>query len=157
MVIKKTPDIQTTIMTENPIIVTQGFNASVDKVWTAITNKSQMIKWFFETIPDFEPIVGFETSFNVHTPDNKYYLHLWRVTEVIPKQKLVYNWKYGGYMGNSFVVWELRANGNKTDLHFSHHGLSNFPQDNPDFTRESCIKGWTFFINKRLKEFLEKE
>lgn len=142
-------------MTDNPIVITQEFNASIDKVWTAITNKDQMIKWFFEMIPDFEPIVGFETSFNLHHNGNDY-LHLWKVIEVIPKQKIVYSWKYGGHMGDSFVVWELTANSNKTFLNFSHHGQNSFPQDNPDFTRESCVQGWTFFIHERLKEYLNK-
>lgn len=144
-------------MEDNPIIITQVLNTSVDKVWSAITNREQMIQWYFEMIPAFEPVVGFETSFNVHTPDNKDYLHLWKVTEVIPKRKIVYTWKYGGYTGDSFVVWELTADGNnKTILHFSHYGQSSFSQENSDFARESCVKGWMFFIHERLKAFLEK-
>ena len=144
-------------MTDNPIVITQEFNTTVDRVWTAITNRDEMIQWYFEMIPAFEPTVGFETSFNVRTPDNKDYLHLWKVTEVMPKQKIVYSWKYGGYSGDSFAVWKLKANADKIMLHFSHHGISTFPQDNPDFERESCVKGWTYFIHERLKTYLEKQ
>lgn len=142
--------------TVDPIVITQEFNVPVNRVWDAITNKEEMIKWYFEMIPAFEPVVGFETSFNVITPENKNYLHVWKVTEVIPMKKIVYNWKYKGYTGDSFVVWELTSNNNKTILNFSCHGANSFPQDNPDFTRESCTNGWIYFINQRLKEFLEK-
>ncbi|MDH6358158.1 SRPBCC domain-containing protein [Parabacteroides sp. PF5-9] len=140
-------------MRDNPIVITQEFKASVDRVWTAITDKDQMTKWFFEMIPDFEPRVGFETSFKIHFEGNDY-LHVWQVLEVIPTQKLVYSWKYGGYPGSSFVVWELTTNEDQTILHFSHHGQESFPQENPAFTRESCLQGWVFFINERLKEYL---
>ncbi|ANH80485.1 hypothetical protein A8C56_05305 [Niabella ginsenosidivorans] len=141
--------------TDDPISITQELNAPVNKVWSAITSRAEMIQWYFEMIPAFEPIVGFETSFNVHTPDNKDYLHLWKVTEVIPQRRIVYNWKYKGSPGSSFVVWELTASDNKTILEFSHHGQSSFPKDNPDFARESCVKGWEYFISQRLKKFLE--
>lgn len=142
-------------MTDNPIIIKQEFNATIDNVWKAITDKNQMIIWYFENIPDFKPTVGFETSFNIHH-HGKDYVHLWKVTDVIPMVKIVYSWKYEGYTGDSFVVWDLTSNDNKTILRLSHHGQSSFPQDNPDFTRESCAQGWIYFIQERLKEFLDK-
>jgi len=50
---------------EEPIIVEQTFNTSVDTVWNALTEIDQMRKWYFESIPSFKPEVGFETQFNV--------------------------------------------------------------------------------------------
>ena len=141
-------------MTDSPISIKQEINASIDKVWKAITDKNQMIKWYFENIPDFKPTVGFETRFNIHH-NGKDYLHIWKVTDVIPIQKIVYNWKYEGYTGDSFVIWELNTEDNKTILKFSHHGQSSFPQDNPDFKRENCTQGWIYFIQERLKHFLD--
>jgi len=32
----------------------------------------------------------------------------------------------------------------------------SFPLDIPEFKRESCVEGWTYFIKKRLKEYLDK-
>ncbi len=61
---------------DDPIIVEQFFNRSIESVWKAITEVEQMRQWFFENIPEFK--------------------------------------------------------------------------------RESCIEGWTYFIKKRLKEFLEE-
>ena len=40
-------------MTTDPIIVTQSYAASMDDVWTAITDPNQMKKWFFATIETF--------------------------------------------------------------------------------------------------------
>jgi uncharacterized protein YndB with AHSA1/START domain len=137
-----------------PIIVEQTYHTSVDKVWSAITDPEQMRKWFFPTMNAFEAKVGFETQFNVQSHENAY-LHIWRVTEVQPRSKIIYNWKYGGYSGNSYVIWELAVENNLTRLKLTHEGIETFPQHIPDFTRESCIAGWRFFLSQRLKEFLE--
>jgi uncharacterized protein YndB with AHSA1/START domain len=47
------------------------------------------------------------------------YLHLWKVKEVVPRRKLVYEWRYGGIPGSSMVTWELAggAPGRKADAH----------------------------------------
>jgi uncharacterized protein YndB with AHSA1/START domain len=84
-----------------PVIVEQRFNNSIEEVWNAITHIDQMTQWFFENVPAFEAQVGFETSFNVHA-NGRDYLHLWKITEVIPKKKIVYSWKYKDY---SEMVW----------------------------------------------------
>jgi len=143
------------VMQNEPIIVEQTYNASLNRVWKAITDSSQMRQWFFENIASFKAEVGFETQFNVQ-PHEKNYLHIWKVTEVLIEKKIVYNWKYGGYPGNSFVIWELSSEDNLTKRRLTHQGQDSFPQDNPDFKRERCIEGWKYFICKRLKEFLGK-
>ena len=35
--------------------------------------------------------------------------------------------------------------------------VESFPQDIPEFSRMSCLGGWTYFINQSLKEYLEKK
>ena len=62
---------------EDPIIVEQTFNTSVDSVWNAITVIDQMRQWYFENIPSFEPEIGFETQFNVKSQERNF-LHKWR-------------------------------------------------------------------------------
>lgn len=141
-------------MKNEPIIVEQTFNASVAKVWTAITDRDQMRKWFFENIDSFRAEVGFETQFNVQAND-KNYLHLWKIKEVEKQKKLIYNWKYEGYSGNSYVMWELWPENNLTKLKLTHEVTETFPQDNPDFKREAGVEGWKYFICHRLKDFLE--
>lgn len=69
-----------------PVIVEQLFNKSIIEVWSAITEAEQMRQWFFENIPAFEAKEGFEISFNVQA-NGRDYLHLWKITEVIPQKK----------------------------------------------------------------------
>ena len=140
---------------EEPIIIEQTFNTSIDAVWKTITDIDQMRKWYFENIPSFKPEVGFETRFNVQTQDRDF-MHLWKVTEVVPLKKLAYNWKYESISGDSFVNFELFEENKMTKLILTHQVLEDFPDDIPEFKRESGVEGWTFFINKSLKEFLEK-
>jgi len=135
-----------------PIIVQQTFNASKEEVWKVITEADLMRHWFFETMESFKPEVGFETSFNVHVED-KDFVHLWKITEVEHEKKIVYNWRYDGYPGDSFVTWELTSENNQTTLTLTHVGQENFPQHIPEFSRESCEGGWNYFICGQLKEF----
>ena len=141
---------------EDPIIVEQTYNASIDTVWNALTEIDQMRQWYFKNIPSFEPEVGFETQFNVQSEDRNF-LHMWKVTEVVPLQKIKYNWKYENYPGDSYVVLELFKQGNATKLRLTHEVHESFPDDIPEFKRESGVKGWTFFIKQSLKEFLSKD
>jgi uncharacterized protein YndB with AHSA1/START domain len=141
---------------DEPIIVEQNFNTSVDVVWNAITKVDQMRQWYFDNILSFKPEVGFETHFNVESQDRSF-LHLWKVTGVVPLKKISYNWRYENYPGDSFVVFELFKENNSTKLRLTHRVTESFPEDIPEFKRESGIAGWTYFIKESLKEFLEKE
>ena len=139
---------------DEPIIVEQTFNASIDALWKAITEIGQMRRWYFENIPSFKPEAGFETQFNVRS-QGRNFLHMWKVTEVVPQKMIKYNWKYKDYPGDSFVIWEIFKEGDLTKLKLTVQIEDSFPGDIPEFTRESCMEGWDFFIRKRLKEFLE--
>lgn len=139
---------------DEPIVVEQTFDASIDAVWKAITEIDRMRQWYFENIPSFKPEVGFETQFNVQSQDRNF-PHMWKVTEVVPGKMITYNWKYDNYPGDSFVTFELFEQDNLTKLRLTVTILEDFPEDIPEFRRESCIGGWTYFIKERLKEFLE--
>lgn len=140
----------------NPVIVEQIYKASITKVWNAITEEYQMKKWYFDTMVSFKPVVDFETEFNVLS-NGKDYLHIWKIIEVIPEKKITYSWKFGGYPGQSLVSFEISKENNLTILKLTEVGIESFPQDNPDFKRDSRIDGWTYFIKKRLKEYLERD
>jgi uncharacterized protein YndB with AHSA1/START domain len=81
---------------------------------------------------------------------------MWRVTDVVPQKLISYAWKYEGYPGDSVVMFELSEQDNSTKLRLTHRVLEDFPEDIPEFERESGMEGWTFIIKKRLKEFLER-
>jgi len=141
-------------MQHEPLTLERTFNAPVDKVWKALTDKDNMKQWYFD-IPEFKPEVGFEFQFEGGPPE-KCYLHRCRVTEVIPGRKLTYSWRYEGYAGNSFVTFELFPEGDKTRLKLTHTGLDTFPADVPDLARENFARGWTQIIGTSLKEFAEQ-
>jgi uncharacterized protein YndB with AHSA1/START domain len=138
----------------SPFIIEQAFNASTDRVWRAITDKEQMKQWYFD-LKEFKPEVGFEFQFEGGT-EEKSYLHLCKVTEVIPQKKLTYSWRYDGYEGISYVTFELFPEGDKTKLKLTHAGLETFPASNKDFAKENFVAGWTDIIGKNLGQYLEK-
>ena len=140
---------------EEPIVVEQQFNRSVSDLWNAITNIDEMRQWYFENIPEFEARVGFCTQFSVEAGD-RIFPHVWEVTEAEPQHKLVYNWKYDGYAGDSFVIFELSGDGQSSHLRVTSRIVEDFPDDIPEFNRESGVGGWTYFIKDSLKAYLDE-
>ncbi|MCZ6836165.1 MAG: SRPBCC domain-containing protein [Planctomycetota bacterium] len=139
-----------------PIVVEQTFNAPIATVWKSITDLDQMRQWYFETIEEFKPQVGFESRFTVSCEDREF-IHVWTITDVVPEQRIAYGWRYEGITGNSTLVWELSDTPEGTKLTLTHTVLESFPQDDPMFSRESGQAGWDFFIHERLKAFLEPQ
>lgn len=135
------------------VIVKQNFEVSTEVLWKAVTQKNQLIEWFFENIPEFEARVGFKTQFLIENEGRKF-THLWEIAEVIPNQKIVYNWKYAEYEGEGLVFFELLENEKGCSLKVTNKWIEEFPQDIPEFSRESCLGGWQYFISGRLKEYL---
>ena len=126
---------------KTPVIIEQTFHASIDKVWAAITQVNKMRQWFFNNIDSFVSEVGFKTQFNVKS-GTRDFLPLWELTEIIPGQKIVYNWRYGGYPGDSFVTIELFEQIDGVKLRLTHQGVESFPAGIREFTRQSCMEGW---------------
>ena len=141
-------------MTNEPFVIERVFNAPPEKVWKAITDKNAMKQWYFD-IAKFEPRVGFEFQF-VGGSEEKSYVHLCKITEVIVGKKLTYSWQYKDIEGLSFVTFELFNEGGKTRLRLTHEGLETFKTDNPDFDKKSFVAGWTDIIGTSLKDFVEK-
>jgi len=138
-----------------PFVIERIFNAPVAKVWKAISNNDDMKKWYFN-IAEFKPVAGFEFTFTGGS-DDKQYIHLCKVTEVIKEKKLSYSWSYDGYEGYSVVTFELFAEGEKTKLKLTHEGLESFPENNKDFAPESFAGGWAYILDKSLKKYVEEQ
>jgi uncharacterized protein YndB with AHSA1/START domain len=136
-----------------PIVKEVELNAPVSKVWKALTDRNQMKKWYFDIV-QFKPEPGFEFQFEGGT-EEKSYLHLCRIIEVVPESKLSYSWRYNGYPGNSVVTFELFPDGNRTRLKLTHEGIETFGTENPDFAKKNFEAGWSEIIGKSIKEFVE--
>jgi uncharacterized protein YndB with AHSA1/START domain len=141
-------------MKNEPVVIERIYNAPVKAVWEAITDKDKMKEWYF-TLEKFKPEVGFEFRFTGGSKE-KQYLHICRITEVIPSKKLTHTWQYDGYPGESLVTFELFEDAGKAKLRLTHAGLETFPVLK-DFARESFAQGWTYIIGKSLLEYLEKK
>lgn len=142
-------------VSDEPIVVEQSFHNSIEEVWSAITELKPMREWFFDNIEEFEPKIGFKTNFAVLSGERTF-THLWEITKVVPLQKITFRWRYKEYPGDSFVKFELNDKEGSTILRVSTEVIADFPDDIPEFKRESGVQGWNYFIAKQLKAYLEK-
>jgi uncharacterized protein YndB with AHSA1/START domain len=132
-------------MKNEPFVIERTYNAPIEKVWKAITDRDQMEKWYFN-IRKFKPEVGFVFEFEGGNEDRRY-LHRCQIT---------HSWQYVGHPGNSFVTWELFADGDKTTLKLTHAGLETFDANNSDFDASNFVMGWTELLGTSLKNHVEK-
>ena len=140
--------------TEEPIVLKTKLNAPVSKVWGAITQIELMTQWYFEDIPDFQPEIGFTTKFSVQNGDRTF-THCWEVVDVVPEKLISYAWHYEEYEGDSNVSFELTEKEGFTHIKVVHKATKDFDADIPEFERENGLMGWDYFINDRLKAFVE--
>lgn len=138
---------------KEPVIIERVFNAPANQVWKAITEKSEMDKWYFN-LAEFRPAVGFEFQFEGGN-EHRIYLHLCKITEVTAGRKLCYSWQYHGIEGLTYVCFELFPEGSQTRLRLTHSGFETFPKDNPDLDRKNFVEGWTAIIGTSLANYFE--
>lgn len=109
------------------------YDATVEEVWSALTDPDQLARWFFrQTI---EPRVGGATVF--HWGDNR---SEGTVLEYEPPKTLAYEW--GGEDGQPWRVrWQLTPDGDGTMLVFQHFL--------PDAVRDgSLAPGWHWHLDR---------
>jgi len=139
------------------IVVERNYHAPIKTVWEAITDVEKMRRWYFPSLDEFAPEPGFETRFDVGH-DDKLFVHIWKVKEVEPLKKISYEWKFGGYPGDSVVLWELFPDGEGTRIILTHTGVETFRGDlHPYLAAGNFVTGWTDFIGIRLRDFVEEE
>jgi uncharacterized protein YndB with AHSA1/START domain len=142
-------------MAQEPLVIERTLPVPSNRVWRAITDVDQMKQWYFD-VPAFRPEVGTAFTFVGTDPEGNNWVHLCKVTEVVPQQKLSHTWKYEGHEGNSMVTWELFPEGAGTRVKLTHAGLETFPPLK-SFARENFAGGWTEIIGTMLPRFLEKQ
>ena len=141
--------------TSQPYTIERTYNASLSKVWKAITDKDEMKHWYFD-LAEFKAEVGFKFQFTGTGNDGTDYVHLCEIKESVFEKKLSYTWRYEGYQGDSLVTFELFKEGDNTRLKLTHEGIETFPQNSTDFAKESFAAGWTHITGVSLKNHLEK-
>ncbi len=132
------------------------YHTSPEKLWNAITAKEEMKLWYFDP-EEFKPEVGFEFRFWGGT-ENRQYLHICKITEVISGQKLCHTWSYDGIPDLTNLCFEIvPINDETTKLKLSHSGFETFPTDNPDLDPKNFDKGWEYILGNSLKNYLENK
>ena len=140
-------------MKQQAFTLERTFDAPIHILWEALTNKAEMKKWYFD-LAEFKAELNFEFQFTGGHEDGIQYVHLCKVTEVIPDTKITYSWRYDGYPGISYVTFELFAKGEQTQLILTHAGLESFDQANPDFAAKNFAEGWNQIINSSLLNYI---
>ena len=140
-------------MKSGTLVIEKIFNSPVERVWHALTDRDQLKEWYFD-IEDFKPELGFEFQF-VGGRDGVLYLHLCRITEVIPYKKISYSWSYMGFKGTSTVSFELFPENGGTRLRLTHEGLESLPMFDPNFLNGYYVPDWEGIVGNSLAAFLE--
>jgi uncharacterized protein YndB with AHSA1/START domain len=133
--------------------IERTYNAPVERVWKAITDKDEMKQWYFD-LKEFKAEPGFRFEFD-GGDGQKIFHHICVVTEVVVNRKLAYTWRYDGQEGDSLVTFELFAEGARTRVKLTHDGLESFPPL-AEFARNNFVEGWTDIIGNLLKAYLER-
>lgn len=142
-------------VSEPPVIVEQDLPVSAEELWKWLTERDKMVQWFFDNIPEFRPEPGFKTEFSVSTGEREF-PHLWEVREAIPNRKLTLDWRYRNYPGRGLVTFEILPADLGCRLKLTNTVLEDFPDEIPEFRRESCVGGWEYFLKQRLPAVLNR-
>lgn len=140
--------------TDEAIVVEQTFAISKKRLWQALTDPAEMKKWFFDVMPDFKAEVGFETRFDISN-EGRLFPHIWKVVSVVNMESIGVNWTFGGYPGSSLVTFALTEEGEKTKLTLTATVQEDFPDDIPEFKRESAVGGWNYFVKEALPKYFK--
>lgn len=143
------------VVKKDMVVIDENLDAPIDKVWKALTDTDEMDRWYF-IMDDFQLEVGSTFTFYSGGEETKY-LHICKILEIKPEEKLSYSWRYEDLEGESVVSFYLYKHEEVTHLKLTHEGLDSFPQDKPDFTVESFRKGWEEIISISLKEYVEAQ
>ena len=136
--------------TNKPLIIERTFDAPVDAVWTAISDREAMKHWYFD-MEGFTPEVGCNFGFT-HVGATVTRVHLCQIKEIEKNRKISYSFRLGGNPGDSLVTFELFPEGDKTRLKLTHTGIETFAD--PVQEIKNFTGGWNTLINIRLVEYL---
>ncbi|MGV6832155.1 MAG: SRPBCC family protein [bacterium] len=144
------------LKSEDIVVIEHTYDVPLEKVWNAITKHEELLVWFFDNIPEFQPTVGFKTQFNVKAP-SKDFSHKWKVVAVDHLNQITVNWQFQGHPGSANVTMKLHEENNQTHFILIDEILEPFDTSIPEFKRESSVEGWNYFIKKRLQEYLTRK
>ena len=137
-------------------------DASIEKVFGAITNADQITQWFPD-VAILEPKEGGDVMFTFLKEKScisgknldKNYRVVEKVIKIIPNKELSYTWQHKDIpdFPETIVSWKLeRLDEDKTKLILTHTGFTD--KDKQEYNSHS--EGWSWFIT-RLQNYVTKE
>lgn len=137
--------------------IERTYNAPVDLVWQAITDRAMMKEWYFDFADDFQLQPGAVFEWKAGDNESKQWLHCGKMVEIIPNEKLVHTWEYPGYSGTSTVSWTLfKVDDNTTKVTLVHEFNIPFDVTVDALKTENFEMGWTHIFTISLEEYLHK-
>lgn len=135
-----------------PVVKEIVINAPISKVWSALTEKEQIEKWL---MPANDFILEAGNTFNMLGRNRGIdYLHICKITEIIPEKKLSYTWGIKDKLSDTLVTYELEDIEGKTKLTLTHSGWDKVTLAEPGTGRDDYNNGWQFVI-PGLKKYVE--
>lgn len=151
-VVNEFPELLEKLNDDDTIVIEKLFQANIDDVWKALTDKDQMKQWYFD-LKEFKAEKGFVFEFTAGD-EHKKWKHRCQIIEVITYKKISYTWQYPGYEGISLVTWELFKEEGGTKVVLKHFGLDTFPPEVPELHRRNFLEGWNTIIGESLENYL---
>ncbi len=145
------------MLKNNTLVLERIYNAPIEKVWAAISEREQLKQWCFDFPAEFNLQTGSEFDWYGGEPNGKQWLHRGKFTEIIPGKKLVHTWEYPGYTGKASVSWELtKVDNGSTMLVLTFIILTPFDPKEDALQTKNFVAGWDHIVHTGLKEYLEK-
>lgn len=136
-----------------PIVISALFDVSIEEVWSALSKKEELIRWYFP-VRQYEFTEGEMFSF-YESNHSENYLHHCRFLKIKPFRKIETSWSHPEHSaGSSVVSWKLEPAGSRTKVTLVHTGVENFSDAGPEFSRENFQVGWTTIVHKNLRNHL---
>lgn len=143
-------------MENKSFLLTRTYEAPLELVWKAITEKEQLKHWYFDFSEGFKLELGSTFFWSGCDHDGTKFMHKGEMLEMLENKKLVHSWEYPDYSGTSVVTWELsKVDENTTQLDFKHEFIVPFDASVPSLRRESFVEGWTHILTISLVEYLK--
>ncbi|OAT82069.1 hypothetical protein A6P54_11245 [Bacillus sp. MKU004] len=130
---------------------TAVFDASIQKVWDAVSTSEGISAWFMPN--DFEPVVDHE--FHIQSPFGP---SPCKVLEIDEPNKLSFAWDTDGWV----VTFLLKDLGNQTEFTVVHAGWKESDDtiskagEKASIIRDRMNNGWSGLVNDRLRKVVEE-
>jgi uncharacterized protein YndB with AHSA1/START domain len=126
-------------------------NASIERVWQALTTPEQMAIWVGAI--GFKPAIG--AKFEFHAPPTEGWngITYSEVTVLEEPTRLAFTWSVPNFPA-TLVTITLRALGDQTEVTLEHTGWDQFPPEIGP-VRDQLEQGWRIYVLPNLARLVE--